>query len=170
MPETRRSGTEQWRETCRIAVGNPMSIEEWQALRASFKERDRDAEPPLLAPAEAFDDTRPDEEFRGRFHPDHDPGQLGRNSRAVRRLLGSSCAGWRRKPRPEEFHDAVRANRPSPRERQLIRTWLQEASREDFLYAWAEGVYTWRELARAVHAAGEQTSPRCADINTLIPS
>ena len=35
-------------ETCRIAGGNPMSIEEWQALRASFKERDRDAEPPLL--------------------------------------------------------------------------------------------------------------------------
>ena len=52
----------------------------------------------------------------------------------------------------------------------MIRTWLQEASREDLLYAWAEGVYTWRELARAVHAAGEQTSPRCADINTLIPS
>ncbi|MYH30880.1 MAG: hypothetical protein F4018_19820 [Acidobacteria bacterium] len=147
-----------------------MSIEEWQALRASFKERDRDAEPPMLVPAEAFDDTRPDEEFRERFHPDHDPGQLGRHSRAVRRRLGSSCAGWRRKPRPEEFYDAVRASRPSPRERQLIRTWLQEASREDFLYAWAEGVYTWRELARAVHAAGEQTSPRCADINTLIPS
>ena len=74
-----------------------MSLDEWQALRTSFKERDRD-------------------------------------------------------------------------ERQLIRTWLQEASREDLLYAWAEGVYTWRELARAVHAAGEQTSPRYADINTLIPS
>lgn len=117
MPETRRSGREQWRETCRIACGNPMSIEEWQALRASFRERDRDAEPPMLAPAEAFDDTRPDEEFRDRFHPDHDPGQLGRHSRAVRRRLGSSCAGWRRKPRPEELYDAVRASRPSPRER-----------------------------------------------------
>lgn len=147
-----------------------MSLEEWQALRASFKERDRDAEPPVLAPAEAFDDTRPGEEFRERFHPEHDSDQLGRCSRAVRRRLGSSCAGWRRKPGPEEFYDAVRASRPSPRERQLIRTWLQEASREDLLYAWAEGVYTWRELARAVHAAEEQTSPRCADINTLIPS
>ena len=147
-----------------------MSLDEWQALRASLKERDRDAEPPVLAPAEAFDDTRPDEEFRARFHPEHDPRQLGRSSRAVRRRLGSSCAGWRRKPRPEDFYDAVHASRPSRRERQLIRTWLQEASREDLLYAWAEGVYTWRELARAVHAAGEQTSPRCADINTLIPS
>jgi len=147
-----------------------MSLEEWQALRASFKECDRDAEPLVLAPAEAFDDTRPDEEFRERFHPDHDPGQLGRKSRAVRRRLGSSCAGWRRRPRTEEFYDAVHARSPSLRQKQLIRTWLQEASREDLLYAWAEGVYTWRELARAVHAAGEQTSPRCADINTLLPS
>ena len=147
-----------------------MSLEEWQALRARFKKRDRDAEPPVLAPPEAFDDTRPDDEFRERFHPEHDPRQLGRKSRAVRRRLGSSCAGWRRAPRPEELYDAVHASRPGPRQRQLIRTWLQEASREDLLYAWAEGAYTWRELARAVHAAGEQTSPRCADINTLIPS
>ena len=82
----------------------------------------------------------------------------------------NACAGWRRRPRSEEFYDAVHADRPTPRERQLIRTWLQEASREDLLYAWAEGAYTWRELARAVHATAEQTSPRCADINTLIPS
>ena len=27
-----------------------MSLEEWQALRASFKECNRDAEPPVLAP------------------------------------------------------------------------------------------------------------------------
>ena len=58
-----------------------MSLEEWQARRARFKERDRDAEPPVLAPAEAFDDTRPADEFRERFHPEHDPRELGRNSR-----------------------------------------------------------------------------------------
>jgi len=67
--KTRCSGRAQRRKTCRIASENATSLEEWQALRASFKERDRDAEPPVLAPADAFDATRPDEEFRGAVPP-----------------------------------------------------------------------------------------------------
>ena len=49
-----------------------------------------------------------------------------------------------------------------PRARgQLIRTWLQEASREDLLYAWAEGAYTWRELGPRRPRDGR------ADVTTL---
>ena len=123
--------------------------------------------PATLAPPEAFDDRAADDAFRARFHPGHDPAQLGPQSRAVRNRLRASCAGWREKPEPEEFYAAVRAAAPSRRQRRLLACWLQEATREDFLYAWAEGVYTWRLLAEAIHRAGEQTRPRCADINTL---
>ena len=120
-----------------------------------------------LAPPEAFDDREPDDAFRARFHPWHDPAQLGPQSRAVRNRLRASCAGWREKPEAEEFYAAIRSAAPSRRQRRLLVCWLQEATREDFIYAWAEGVYTWRLLARAIHRAGEHTRPRCADINTL---
>ena len=123
--------------------------------------------PVTLAPAEAFDDREADDAFRQRFHPWHDPAQLGPRSRSVRSRLCTSCAGWREKPEPEEFYAAIRAPTPSRRQRRLIACWLQEATREDFLYAWAEGVYTWRLLAAAIHRAGHDTRPRCADINTL---
>ncbi len=123
--------------------------------------------PVTLARPEVFDDREADDAFRRRFHPGHDPAQLGPRSRAVRNRLRASCAGWREKPGPEEFYAAIRAPAPSRRQRRLIACWLQEATREDFLYAWAEGVYTWRLLAEAIHRAGEHTRPRCADINTL---
>ena len=123
--------------------------------------------PVTLAPPDAFDDREADDAFRKRFHPGHDPAQLGPRSRAVRGRLRASCAGWREKPGPEEFYAAIRSAAPSRRQRRLLACWLQEATREDFLYAWAEGVYTWRQLVEAIHRAGEQTRPRCADINTL---
>ena len=118
--------------------------------------------PVTLAPPGAFDDREPDDAFRARFHPGHDPVQLGPQSRAVRNRLRASCAGWREKPEPEEFYAAIRSA-ASRRQRRLLACWLQEATREDFLYAWAESVYTWRLLARAIHRAGEQARPRCAD-------
>ena len=144
-------------------------LEQWQSGRRELKRNDRDAEPRVLAPPEAFDDRRPNEAFRRRFHPRHDPAQIGRASRALRGRLRSSCAGWQEKPTSEEFYDAIRATEPTPRQVDMIRTWLQEGEREELLEAWAEGAYTWRELARAIHRAGLEQTPRCADINTLVP-
>ena len=137
-----------------VAARPPATVEAWRT-------------PVTLAPPEAFDDRAADDAFRQRFHPGHDPAQLGPRSRAVRGRLRASCAGWIEKPEPEEFYAAIRTPAPSRRQRRLIACWLREATREDFLYAWAEGVYTWRLLAEAIHRAGEQTRPRCADINTL---
>ena len=89
--------------------------------------------PVTLAPPEAFDDREADDAFRARFHPGHDPAQLGPQSRAVRNRLRASCAGWREKPGPEEFYAAIRSPAPSRRQRRLLACWLQEATREDFL-------------------------------------
>lgn len=145
-----------------------MTINEWRALREHTKRQDRDAEPSVLAPPKAFSDETPSREILKRFHWKHDPHQLSRHSRAVSTRLGSSCCGWRKKPTAAEFYDAIRARTPNTRQKLLILTWLQEATKEDFLYAWVEGVYTWRELARAIHAANQHHTPRCADLNTLV--
>lgn len=146
-----------------------MTINEWRALRKKTKQQDRDAEPTVLAPPEAFSDETPNGETLKRFHWKHDPEQLGPRSRAVSARLGSSCCGWRKIPTAAEFYDAIRARKPSTRQKLLILTWLKEATKEDFLYAWAEGVYSWRQLAKAIHAANQHQTPRCADINTLVP-
>ena len=144
-----------------------MTLKEWRLARKKIKEKDRDAEPTTLAPPEAFDDRRPDDAFRRRFHPRHDPEEVGPHSRAVRGRLGSSCAGWVESPSSKEFYEAVRTATPTQRHREIIKTWLGEATREEMLEAWAEGAYTWRQLARAIHRAGVAKSYRCCDINTL---
>ena len=130
-----------------------------------MKERDRDAEPAILATAEAFDDRAACDEVR-RFHRKYDPTQVGPRSRAVR--ARSSCAGWVEQPTAEEFYRAIRSEEPSSRQRALVHTWLQEATRDDMLLAWAEKAYTWPELAAAIHRSGLQTTPRCADLNSLL--
>ena len=68
-----------------------------------------------------------------------------------------------------EFHDALHAKEPTRRQAEIIDVWLQEAEREEMIVAWAEGAYSWRKLAEAIHRAGLTRSPRCADINTLLP-
>ena len=135
--------------------------------RKRIQERNRDAQPEVLAPAEAFDDWSPDEQFRRKWHPRHDPTQVGPASRAVNRRLRSSTAGWVERPTSKEFYDAVRAKEPTSRQAAIVHTWLQEADREDMIEAWAEGAYTWRGLAQAIHRAGLERTPRCSDINGL---
>ena len=48
-------------------------LQNWQATRREVKRLDRDAEPEVLGPPEAFDDRRPDDAFRKRWHPRHNP-------------------------------------------------------------------------------------------------
>ena len=143
------------------------SLENWQATRRKVKRRDRDAEPEVLGPPEAFDDRRPDDAFRKRWHARHNPAQIGAASRAVRVRLASSCNGWARKPSSEEFYEAIRATTPTRRQVAIIHTWIREGEREELLEAWAEGAYSWRELAQAIHRAGLERAPRCKDINGM---
>ena len=97
--------------------------------------------------------------------PEHDPRQLGTKlfhpdtktpGQHLRRLeLGKARLEEVLRRRCTQAGRAGGSGAVDPHVR------LQESSREDLLNAWAEGDYTWRELARAVNAAGEH------DVDTL---
>lgn len=103
----------------------------------------------LLAP-EAFPDAPPTERERLFFRSlpsDVDP----RHSPTVWHRLASSCSGWVDPPAPQEFYDAVRTPTPTPRQQDIVRMWASEADTGEVIRAWVEGVYTWRQLAGALH-------------------
>ena len=106
--------------------------------------------PCLLGPPEAFpDEPAPASYFR--HWADHAPDRMGPRSIAVARRLAASCAGWARRPSAAEFYDAIRSGEVDARQRCLISTWAEEASRLDLLDAWGEHVYTIRQLVAAFH-------------------
>ncbi len=112
------------------------------------------SEATMLAPPEAFDDDMADDAARAECSRTWRPEELGRGSRTVKFRPARSCAGWVDPPRPEEFHDALRAERPTDRQALILRVWLSEGTDEDFIFAWMEGVYSFRQLVAAVHRAG----------------
>ena len=144
-----------------------MTLEEWRMLRRQVKAADRDDEPGVLAPAEAFSDRRADESVRNEYLPGHDPAAVRARSAAVRGRLASSCCGWETQPTSAEFYDAIHAAAPTRRQRALVRMWTQEAEPAQIVLAWAEEVYTMRELVAAVHRA-RAGHPRVArELNRL---
>ena len=85
-----------------------------------------------LGPAEAFsDEPGPADYFD--LWPDHDPACMGAASEAVARRIALSCAGWPHRPTGQEFYDALRAERPTSRQRAIVGMWAVEASRLDML-------------------------------------
>ena len=130
-----------------------MTLDEWRVLRRQAKAVHPDEEPEVLAPAEAFSDRRADESVRSAYLPGHDPAAVRARSATVRSRLASSCCGWEVQPTSAEFYDAVRAERPTKRQRALVRMWTREAEPAQIVLAWAEEVYTMRELVAAVHRA-----------------
>ena len=107
-----------------------------------------------LSPPEAFSaDPAPPEAIE-RLCPGIDRAETGRNARAVAGRIGSSCAGWARPPTPAEFYEAVRAERPSERQKAVVLMWVTEATTHEIMAAWAQHAYTFRQLARAAAAAG----------------
>ena len=106
-----------------------------------------------LGPPEAFsDEPGPADYFD--LWPDHDPACMGAESAAVARRIASSCAGWPHRPTGQEFYDALRAERPTARQRAIVGMWAVEASRLDMLDAHGERVYSWRRLVAALHRCG----------------
>ena len=119
--------------------------------------------PATLLPAEAFSDEPAGEAvFRRLCTPE---ATRGRHARAVHRRIMSSCAGWEKRPTAGEFYDAVRASRPTDRQKVIIRMWGAEATLEDLVEAWAQQAYTFRQLVRALHRAGFSRGPRIRTIN-----
>ena len=128
------------------------------ALRDSGMEvvfGDPEDRPCELLPPEAFptpEETRPDPELRRRGGtPDEETGP---DCRAVYWRFFSSCAGWPHPPTPREFHDAIRDENPSRRQRAVLRTWFREATNSEILWGWIEEAYTWPMLVAAIHRIG----------------
>ena len=59
----------------------------------------------------------------------------------------------------------MRAAEPSEREREVLTTWVMEASERDWLLAWTEQAYSWRMLARAVEISGFPCWSRIRNLN-----
>ena len=144
-----------------------MTLREWRDLRKRAKELDRDMEPDVLAPPEAFSDRASDANVRARYLGSHDPTLIGPRSGTVLSRITSSCAGWPELPTTEEFYDAIRAAEPTRRQRNLIVMWMQEATNDEFILAWAEEVYTVRELVAAIHRTGFRYPERNVELNRL---
>ena len=125
-----------------------------------------DVAPCKLAPAERFTDEPASWELRERFGA-LGPEGTGRQSRAVEGRFLSSCAGWKRPPTADELYEAIRAENPSKRQEAVLRTWLLEATWGELLDAWAQEVYTWRELATAMHRIGYDEPILCHAMNEL---
>ena len=114
--------------------------------------------PHPLLPPEAFPDTRPDPVERETIDG-VSPEETGPGSRTVRARLASSCAGWPRAPTGEEFYEAIRAGRPTPRQCAIIGTWAREATPGEIVQGWLEEAYTWPLLAAALHRCGCEHPP-----------
>ena len=86
--------------------------------------------------------------------PENRPGRNG-TERAGRR--GANRLELRRlgeTPDTGEFYEAVRAERPSERQKAVVLMWVTEATTHEIMAAWAQHAYTFRQLARAAAAAG----------------
>ena len=118
----------------------------------------------LMAP-DAFDDETATGEDLHRLLDKPDPGATGPDSRTVRLRMCSSCAGWAQRPKPAELYAAIRSDSPTNREKSLLRMWANEAGWLELIQAWAERVYTLRELAAALHRAGITRSRHSRTLN-----
>lgn len=123
------------------------------------RERERELRwdrPPYdeLRPAACFSERRPTARERAAIRPRARPEEIRRQSGTIGARLASSCAGWAEHPTSSEFYAAIRADRPTARQRHILDAWIREASWEEIVGGWADEVYTFRELAGALHRAG----------------
>ena len=66
-----------------------------------------DAEPTVLAGAEAFDERRGSAELRAKIGLSRTADEIGSRSRTVRRRILRSWAGWPNPPTSEEFRNTM---------------------------------------------------------------
>ena len=118
----------------------------------------------LMAP-DAFDDEAATDEDLHRLLAKPDPRATGPNSETVRLRMCSSCAGWAQRPTPAELYAAIRSENPTSREKSMLRMWANEPEWLELIQAWAERVYTLRDLVTALHRAGVTRSRHSRTLN-----
>ena len=111
-------------------------------------------QPETLRRPEVFPDTEASPDETRRLSRGRGAEGTGRNSLTVKLRLAGSCAGWPRRPKSGEFYDAIRAEALDDRQRAILYVFAQEAEWYELIAAWAEGVYTLRQLVAALHRAG----------------
>ncbi len=84
--------------------------------------------------------------------PWHENRGRGPTSQTVKGRLARSTAGWTRLPTSEEFYDAARAVRPTRRQQAILGMFLTEATGGEWIGAWSEGAFKWRDMVRHGHA------------------
>ena len=94
-------------------------------------------------------------------------GEGGAQSPTVRSRLCSATCGWKNPATEAEFDEALRAEEPDSRHRNILDAWATEATPEEVFRAWAEGAYTPRTLAAALHRAGLQLSKAAKFLNNF---
>ena len=112
-PEPVESTATRADSTAATRMNDGPKLEEWRRLRAQVKAEDRDDEPAVLVPPEAFADMRGTAHDRARFGIPTPAEETGPASAAIARRITKGCAGWRRPPTTREFFEAVRATDPS---------------------------------------------------------
>ena len=108
---------------------------EWRRQREDLREWDRDSVPRGLGPPALFSDRRRSAAERKRCGLDVPDGETGRRSWTVTSRLRMSCAGWRKVPTAEVFHDAVHRPAGIDREAAILLTWFHEAEMAEQLHA-----------------------------------
>lgn len=127
----------------------------WAEHERRERERNWDRKPyDALRPAACFSTRRPTPDQRAAIRPRALPKEVRQQSGTIGARLASSCAGWAEPPTAAEFYAAIRADQPTERQRQILDAWIREASWEEIVGGWADEVYTFRELAEALHRAG----------------
>ena len=144
------------------------------AAWAENERREREREmtwdrPPYdeLRPAACFSKRRPTPQERAAIRPRARPQEIRQQSGAIGARLASSCAGWAEHPTSSEFYAAIRADQPTVRQRHILDAWIREASWEEIVGGWADEVYTFRELAGALHRAGLRRCRWARGLNRL---
>ena len=118
-----------------------------------------------LMPAEAFDDESATDADLYRLVHDPEPAATGPRSRTVASRMASSGAGCAQPPTARELYDAIRAERPTSRQKSLLGLWANEAEWFELIDAWAERAYTLRQLVGALHRAGITRSRHSRTLN-----
>ena len=131
----------------RAAAAAPSYGEDGEALWPEDRQE-------TLLPAESFDDEPAGERFTKLLRLNEPTAAWGPDSPTVALWLGCRCAGWPRMPTGREFYEAVRAKRPTSRQRAILDAWANQADWAEVLQAWAEHAYTMRELVAALRRNG----------------
>ena len=87
------------------------------------------------------------------------------SSKTIAGLLAGACAGWARQPNAAGFQEAMRASKPSRRQRSIIAVLISEATLDEVLMAHREGAFTWRQLSERMHQRGRYSGKLARYVN-----